>query len=158
MPGLPRPRVRTLRRVSLAVVALLAGGGLFLSGYTLGARTATTPGTPGGEAALWAPFWDTYAAIRSRYALEPVDPQRLVEGAISGMVEALDDPYSAYYPPEEYKQSLESLSGQFEGIGAEIGLRSDASAGSDCTTVSGACRLVVITPIEGAPEIGRAHV
>lgn len=151
MSSTPPSRTGTLRRAALATVALVAGGSLFLAGYTLGVRTATTPGTPGSETTLWAPFWDTYAAIRGRYALEPVAPERLVEGALKGMVEALDDPYSAYLPPRDYERTLESLSGRFEGIGAEIGLRSGTSEGTSCATVAGDCRLVIIAPIEGAP-------
>ncbi len=46
-------------QLALATVALLAGAALFLSGFSLGARTATTPGTPAADAELFAPFWDT---------------------------------------------------------------------------------------------------
>ena len=49
-----------------------------------------------------------------------VDPSILVEGAIKGMFEALDDPFSAYLTEEEYRSSLGGLSGEFEGVGIEM--------------------------------------
>ncbi|HYN47463.1 MAG TPA: hypothetical protein VER83_01275, partial [Candidatus Nanopelagicales bacterium] len=54
-------------QLALATVALLAGAALFLSGFSLGARTATTPGTPAADAELFAPFWDTYESITKSY-------------------------------------------------------------------------------------------
>lgn len=159
-PVVPRRRsVDAVRPIHLAlvVVALLAGAALFLSGYSLGARTATTPGTPAGEEGAWAPFWDTYNSITEHYAGGPVDRQKLIEGAIKGMVDALGDPYSSYYAPDEYKQTLESISGQFEGIGAEMGTQqvgaSDGATGATggCTTLGADCDLVVVAPIDGSP-------
>ena len=44
------------------------------------------------------------------------------------MIDALGDPYSAYLTSDEYRQSLQGITGQFEGIGAEIG---DRGAGRD---------------------------
>ncbi len=158
-PVVPDGQAATSRRtdrirpvhLALTVVALLAGAALFLSGYSLGARTATTPGTPAGLEALWAPFWDTYHSITERYAGGPVDQQKLVEGAIGGMVQSLGDPYSAYYGPQDYKQTLQGISGQFEGIGAEIGTKSTKGGAGTCSTVGSDCQLVVIAPIDGSP-------
>ncbi len=59
-----RRRIGSLQ-LAIVVVALLAGSALFLSGYSLGARTATTPGTPTAEADLFAPFWDVYESIQT---------------------------------------------------------------------------------------------
>ena len=88
----PRRRGVGSLQLALAVVALLAGAALFLSGYTLGARTATTPGTPAADQALFAPFWDTWDSITRSY-VGPVDQKTIVEGAINGMIKALGDPY-----------------------------------------------------------------
>ena len=110
--------------IAVAVVALLAGSALFMSGVLVGERLDAQPGTPTSRADQFQPFWDTYHAIEDRYAGGDVDQQALIRGAIRGMVESLDDPYSAYLTPEEYQSGLQDLSGQFEGIGAEIGTRS----------------------------------
>ncbi len=54
-----------------------------------------------------------------RYYLEPVDDQRLFEGALNGMVRKLDD-YSAFLPRSEAPQFQESLDQQYGGIGIEV--------------------------------------
>ena len=136
-PGRPPcPARRLARRVAalplaLAAVALLAGAALFLSGYMLGTRTATTPGTPAADAALFAPFWDTWDSITRSY-VGPVDQKTIVEGAIDGMIKALGDPYSAYMSPAALQSARDSLAGQFEGIGAVVTARSSAGAGGAC--------------------------
>ena len=67
------------------------------------------------------------------------------------MVEALGDPYSAYLTPEEYQSGLQDLSGQFEGIGAEIGTKSASGGTSECSTLGPECLLIVVAPLEGSP-------
>ncbi|MEA2537309.1 MAG: carboxyl-terminal processing protease [Chloroflexota bacterium] len=136
--------------LAIAVVAVLAGSALFLSGFALGSLRATTPGTPVDEQAAFQPFWDTYRSITQDYAGGPVDRKTLVEGAIRGMIASLDDPFSAYLSPEEYRQSLQGLSGQFEGIGAQVQARRMSGTG-DCPTLGGACALAVVEPIAGGP-------
>jgi carboxyl-terminal processing protease len=58
-------------------------------------------------------------------------------GAVKGLVESLDDPYTVYFSKDEYKDFSESLDGKFQGIGAEIGLRDG--------------QLIIISPITGTP-------
>ena len=138
--------------ISIAVVTVLAGGALFMSGFLVGQRAATQPGTPPDRAEIFQPFWDTYQAIDTQYAGGEIDQQALIRGAIRGMVEALDDPYSTYLTPEEFQIGLQDLSGQFEGIGAEIGTRNPVTGEtSDCSTLGADCVLVIVTPIEGSP-------
>ena len=52
-----RPR---LLAASLAIVAVLAGSALFISGYTLGREALLEPGTPAGADGQFQAFWDTY--------------------------------------------------------------------------------------------------
>ena len=98
--------------MAIAIVAVLAGSGLFLSGYTLGQRTASEPSTPISEADAFRPFWDTYHTITDTYAGGEVDREALIQGAIKGMVGALGDPYSSYLTAQEYRSSLQRISGQ----------------------------------------------
>lgn len=56
----------------------------------------------------------------SEYYYKDIDTQTLVNGALKGMVEALDDPYSSYYSEEEYKAYNEKNDGTFVGIGANV--------------------------------------
>ena len=67
------------------------------------------------------------------------------------MIGALDDPYSLYLTSAEFKDSLRSISGEFEGIGATIGTVDAAGATSTCTTLAPDCRLVIVAPIPGSP-------
>jgi carboxyl-terminal processing protease len=138
--------------VAFVLVAVLAGGALFMSGFLVGQRNADQPGTPVTAQASFQPFWDTYDTIVKRFAGGAVDRQALVRGAIKGMVDSLGDPYSAYLTPDEYRQGLQDLSGQFEGIGAEIGTRDAKGAKSDCSTLGPDCLLVIVSPIEGSPS------
>src|SRR6478609_3435247 len=66
-------RLGTSLAIALAVVAVLAGSGLFLSGYSIGRSAATTPGTPAAETEAFQAFWDAYHAVTDRYAGGPVD-------------------------------------------------------------------------------------
>ena len=138
--------------LAMVVVAVLAGGALFVSGFLVGQRSADQPGTPVAAEQAFQPFWDSYDTIVKRFALGGETQQSLVNGAIKGMVDSLGDPYSAYLTPDQYSQGLQDLSGQFEGIGAEIGTHDAKGGNSDCTTLGPDCMLVVVSPIEGSPS------
>jgi len=143
-------RRRSLLTISIAVVAILAGSGLFVSGYSLGRHAAGEPGTAASDSQAFQPFWDTYHSISDRYAGGTVDKISVIQGAIRGMIDSLGDPYSAYLSAEDYRKSLQGISGQFEGIGAEITSR--AGDGSDgCAPIGPGCQLVVTRPIPGSP-------
>ncbi len=74
----------------------------------------------------------------------------MIQGAIRGMIGSLDDPFSAYMTSDEYRASLQTISGQFEGIGAE--LASEAPDGTQgCTPLGKTCHLVITEPIDGSP-------
>ena len=136
--------------VAVSVIALLSGSALFLSGYSMGRQSAVEPGTPGDEGMAFQPFWDTYHTIQDRYAGSEVDRGVVVQGAIRGMIDSLEDPYSSYLTSDQYRSSLQGISGRFEGIGAEIATQaSDGTQG--CATLGPTCRLVIIAPIGGSP-------
>ena len=138
--------------VATVIVSILAGGALFVSGFLVGQRSVEQPGTPVAAEQRFQPFWDTYDTILKRYAGGTVDQGALIRGAIKGMVDSLGDPYSAYLTPDQYREGLQDLSGQFEGIGAEIGTRNAKGETSDCTTLGPDCFLTVVSPIEGSPS------
>ncbi len=149
-PAIRRRRPIGSLQLAIAAVALLGGAVLFLSGFSLGARTATTPGTPAEAASLFAPFWDVYDSITKSY-VGPVDRQKLVQGAINGMIGALGDPYSAYMSPADLQKAREAIGGEFSGVGAEVTTRPTDAAVQTCDTVGPTCRLVVVVPIDGSP-------
>jgi len=138
-------------RIAVITVVLLGGGTLFMSGYSLGRGAATTPGTPVSEERAFQPFWDTYRAITDHYAAGDVDQKKVIDGAIKGMIDALGDPYSAYMSPEDFRRSLQGLSGQFEGIGANVAAKSTDGKNADCTPLGPTCALTIVQPLTGAP-------
>jgi carboxyl-terminal processing protease len=80
-------------------------------------------------------FSDCLGIIEKSY-VDEVPSDKLIEGAIKGMVSVLD-PHSAYLTKEGYREMQISTTGSFGGLGIEIGIRDDV--------------LTVITPIEGTP-------
>lgn len=64
-------------------------------------------------------FTEVLERIRTSY-VEPVDDATLLESAIRGMLEGLD-PHSAYLEPDAFRGLQDSTSGQFGGLGIEVG-------------------------------------
>ncbi|WP_310259027.1 S41 family peptidase [Fictibacillus barbaricus] len=69
----------------------------------------------------FAKLQKTYEIISSRY-VQDVDREKLLEGAIQGMVKTLKDPYSVYMDEDTATQFTQSLDSSFEGIGAEVSM------------------------------------
>ena len=63
-----------------------------------------------------------YQIIKSEY-IEKVEPSRLIEGAIRGMVKVLNDPYSRWLNTEEWEEWNVEREGKFGGLGMVVGLR-----------------------------------
>jgi len=82
-------------------------------------------------------FWDAWNVLENKYTIEPLDYQKMVYGAVAGMVDSLGDPYTVFLDPEESKMFEQDMEGSFEGIGAEIGFRDNF--------------LTVITPLKNSP-------
>ncbi len=78
----------------------------------------------------------TYRLIKENYVI-PVDDQRLLDGAIQGMVESLEDPHSTYMDPHAADQFQDSLESSFEGIGAQVIMQNN--------------RVTILSPIKGSP-------
>lgn len=84
-------------------------------------------------------FWDTWDLLSARFLdKKAIDPQKMLYGAISGMVASLGDPYTVFLPPQQQKSSKDELGGSFEGVGIELGFNKDK-------------RLTVIAPLDGTP-------
>ncbi len=69
----------------------------------------------------FAQFWTVWSKIqKTYYDKTKVDPQKMLDGAISGMVQSLGDPYTLYLPPVQNGDFKDGLAGQFQGIGARL--------------------------------------
>jgi carboxyl-terminal processing protease len=64
-------------------------------------------------------FWQAWNTVTEKYVGTP-DYQKMIYGAISGMVDGLGDPYSSFMEPSATKSFMDELSGSISGIGAEI--------------------------------------
>lgn len=70
------------------------------------------------------PFWKVWNLIDQKYPdAEKIGDQERVWGAVKGLAGSLDDPYTSFFPPEEAKDFEDSLNGEFEGVGMEIGIK-----------------------------------
>jgi carboxyl-terminal processing protease len=152
--GTRRRRSLAPSRFSLILVAVLTGSAIFVGGFSLGAHVATTPGTPSDEEARFAAFWEVYRLIQSDYAGSPKPTQdELVQAAIKGMLASLNDPWSYYQTPSDYRNSLLDVGGQAEGIGVYVKLQpiDPNSASLDCQAIGNGCELAIDRPIPGSP-------
>jgi carboxyl-terminal processing protease len=86
----------------------------------------------------FALFWDAYNALQKSF-IDPkkMDNKKILYGAIEGMTDSLDDPYTSFFDPEQAKMFEQDLSGSFDGIGVEIGVKKNL--------------LTVIAPLPGTP-------
>lgn len=125
---------------------------LVISGFLIGVRVGSNNGTLLGrdipiisqvnratpEHVDFALFWKMWDIVHtSYYDQSKVNEKNLIYGAIRGMVAAIGDPYTVFLTPEEQKVTEEDLSGNFDGIGIQIGFRGK--------------NLAVIAPLPGTP-------
>ena len=143
MLSLPFSKIRKI--IVLFALTLLVGG----IGYRLGERKASLHITadkrvvvnteaPAAVSVDFGLFWDVWRKLFQYYIdRATIDTQKLVWGAISGMVSSLGDPYTAFLPTKENREFKEDLGGEFEGIGAQLGLKDG--------------RIIVVAPLRGTP-------
>ncbi len=83
-------------------------------------------------------FWNVWETLHEKYVdTEKINTQKLIYGAISGMVNSVGDPYTVFFEPVTSKKFQEEISGAFSGVGMEIGKRNNT--------------LTVISPIKDSP-------
>ena len=114
MPHLPR-----LTPLALSLALLLGSAPLLAAEQSAPAIEDTET----GKAPLPLEELRTFAEVMDRVKaayVEPIDDKTLLENAIKGMLSNLD-PHSAYLEPEAFAELQESTSGEFGGLGVEIG-------------------------------------
>ena len=164
----------------LVAVLLIFGAATFVAGLAVGGSRAvavaddpsaepsgpapSTAASPGATPVLetvtcaepteaFAVLCETYAEIKGQY-VDDVTDEALVDGAVRGMIEyGLEDPYSGYLTPDQYGSALDDLSGEFSGIGAEVGMKNlaDPKDLAACTVVTETCAMVIVAPLDGSP-------
>jgi carboxyl-terminal processing protease len=81
-------------------------------------------------------FGQVLSYVQSQY-VDPVDNEKLIKGAIDGMLATLD-PHSVYMPADRYEQFSENFKANYSGIGINFDIRDG--------------KLIVISPLEGTPS------
>lgn len=140
------PTKKSKHWLAALLLIVLVGGGLFRAGYTAGQRglvfqpkefkvvnqkdqTVTVD---------YSLLWDALRIVERDYIdKNNIDQRKVLYGAISGAVAAAGDEYTQFFDPQELDNFRTSLSGSFDGIGAEIGKRDG--------------NIVVIAPLDDTP-------
>lgn len=141
---------RIAQVIAVLALLILTGGAAcsagFVAGGVVGAplfRNAPSLAAPAPSASpadretLLAAFWEAWDIVHQNYVDQPLDDKKLLQGAIRGMVEAVGDPYTAYTTPEEAELLNTSLTGELQGIGAQVEQAGDM--------------LRIVSPMPGSP-------
>jgi len=126
-----------IKKIASPIIFVAAFTGMFFLGAWVGvnkiAYHVPQPGTID-----FSLFWDAYGKLQENF-IDPlkIDDQKVTYGAIDGMTKALGDPYTDFFDPGQAQRFQQDLSGSFEGIGVEIGVKKDL--------------LTIIAPLKGTP-------
>jgi len=124
------------KKIVFPAVAIIILAGTLALGILIGVKTVYQ--VPQPRTFDFSLFWDAYEKLQNNFIeLEKISNDKILYGAIDGMANSLGDPYTSFFDPEQAKKFQEDLSGSFEGIGVEIGIRKDM--------------LTVVSPLKGTP-------
>ena len=138
-----RPMRKDISRIWVAILIIVA----FLAGIFAHAMSQNesdrlmglselNSGKP--ATASFEPFWKAWNVLNDKYVRpDEISNQDRVWGAIQGLAASFDDPYTVFLPPEDSKIFEEDISGNFEGVGMEVGIRENV--------------LTIIAPLKGSP-------
>ncbi len=130
--------MRKIVREKQVVLVLLAA---VLVSMFAGAVMAKRLPSQGGVYENLKVFTEALSYVESNY-VEEVEPDKVIQGAIRGMLKTLD-PHSSYMPPDVYREMQVETEGRFGGLGIEITMRDDV--------------LTVVSPIEGYVKLRSFH-
>ena len=133
-------------RTGALLLAIVIAVGAYNLGYSSG-TTTNGAGSASGATDL-SRFNEVLQLVETQHVGDETQ-QQLVDGAIKGLVQSLNDPYSQYLTHDEMLAMKSDLSGSFEGVGAVIESRSPT--GESCTDLGKDCYLLVVSPIDGSP-------
>ncbi|QQE74071.1 peptidoglycan-binding protein [Brevibacillus composti] len=133
--------------LALVLVSMVASSFLTMGLLKTSASTQSTSAVTAAAGALFSggqqeypkefkKLLDAFSAIKQEY-IQDVTTEQLVEGAISGMVGSLKDPYSDYMDPTSAAEFNSTLHSTFQGIGTEVTMQNG--------------RVTVVSPFKGSP-------
>jgi carboxyl-terminal processing protease len=104
--------------------AILLGGRIPLDGNLaayLGPGLGANTTTPVGLRTQFSVFWEVWTLVEDEYyRRSPLDQQRMIRGAIKGMLDSLGDQYTVYQEPELAAQTQDHMQGKLGGIGTYL--------------------------------------
>ncbi len=132
---MPTPTQKLNRSLSRATVKRILLGGAFLAVFIAGIFGGI--GFEINRQGLnLSEFWKVYGLIQTNY-VGSIDKNKAVQGATQGLVDSLGDPFSSYLTKAAKDDLTTELSGQFQGIGAELIEKNEA--------------ITVLSPLSGSP-------
>ncbi len=105
------------RKIGVVLLSLVVLAGVGFGGFYIGVRKAPT--SPDGKPDLGL-FWKAWDIVNANFDGDTMNSTGRVDGAISGMVSSLKDPFTFYLAPSENKLFQSDLQGNFGGIGADL--------------------------------------
>ena len=126
-----------IKYILVALVSLIIGGAssaaivIFLTGTP----SFESPEDLPPEFSRLTEVW--YILKKDHFDRKDMDSKILSDGAIRGMLLAMDDPYASFLTAEQFEIQSQDYKGFFEGIGAHVSMRDD--------------RIVIVAPIPGSP-------
>ncbi|TYR76582.1 S41 family peptidase [Rossellomorea vietnamensis] len=127
-------KIRKFQFVMLIFFLVFATAGITTFALAFGDEKAVNVGVQ--ERNEFQKLYEAYDALNNDY-FKDLKQEDLVNGAINGMLDSLEDPYSDYMNEEEAKRFEESITSSFEGIGAEIQEKDG--------------NITIVSPIKGSP-------
>lgn len=142
-------------RIAIVIFTLFVGGMMFILGFGFGRGSYANQSSPGIQFQLSGDLtppaeivstqvnvdrlWEVWEKMLNEYVDTELDQQVMLEGAIKGMVEAAagEDHVTLYFTSDETDAYEQASSGNFDGIGAELGYDSGL--------------VIVKTPLNGSP-------
>lgn len=124
-------------------LVLIAGGGVIgwqatLHGWIDDGGSGIVVDAPLKEKVDLGLMWTVWGILEKDYLHEDsLVVDQMIYGAVRGMVDSLDDPYTVFMDPDETEQFSQSLEGQLEGIGAELTVEDSV--------------LKIVTPLKNSP-------
>ena len=135
-------RLRSLKHSIHIGESVLLTIAVFISGFVVGHFAHFPIVALSDTEQAFEVFWDAFDIIEARF-VDQVEVDLLVDGAIDGMVKALEDDNSGYIRPEFYRRSID-FSGEFSGIGVII----------ETNDETGEIEVVTVVPDSPADEVG----
>jgi carboxyl-terminal processing protease len=83
-------------------------------------------------------YWEVWDMLESKFVdKDKLNEKQMFYGSLAGLAASLGDPYTVFFDPKDSQTFANDLSGTFEGIGAEVGVRDNV--------------ITIIAPLSGMP-------